>query len=54
MKVKNFKISPEFYDLQVDWDKRLKKEKDFFSRIFEENDIENVLDVSCGTGHHAQ
>lgn len=27
VKVKNFKLSPEFYDLQVDWDKRLKKEK---------------------------
>lgn len=54
MKVKNFNFSPELYDLQVNWPQRLKKEKDFFSRIFEENDIESVLDVGCGTGHHAQ
>ncbi|MBA7559338.1 class I SAM-dependent methyltransferase [Candidatus Atribacteria bacterium 1244-E10-H5-B2] len=54
VKVKNFKPGPEFYDLQVDWDKRLKKEKDFFSGIFEKKKIESVLDVGCGTGHHAQ
>jgi len=54
VKVKNFKISPEFYDLQMDWDKRLKKEKDFFSGIFEKNEIEIVLDVGCGTGHYGQ
>jgi ubiquinone/menaquinone biosynthesis C-methylase UbiE len=40
MKEDNFKLNPEFYDLQVNWDKRLDKEKDF--------------DMGCGTGHHAQ
>ena len=54
MKVKNFEFSPDLYDLQVNWPERLKKEKDFFSGIFKKNKIENVLDVGCGTGHHAE
>lgn len=54
MKEKNFKLSPEFYDLQVDWNKRLDKERDFFVDIFKKNNIESVLDIGCGTGHHAQ
>src|SRR4030042_1332918 len=54
MKEKNFKLSPEFYDLQVDWNKRLDKERDFFIDIFNKNNIESVLDIGCGTGHHSQ
>jgi len=54
MEEKNFKLGPEFYDLQVNWKERLNKEKDFFSKIFKENNIESVLDIGCGTGHHAQ
>jgi len=54
MKKKTFKLSPELYDLQVDWDKRLDKEKDFFIDVFKKNNIKNVLDIGCGTGHHAQ
>jgi len=34
MEEKNFKLGPEFYDLQVNWKERLLKEKDFFSKIF--------------------
>ncbi len=54
MKEKNFNFSPEFYDLQVNWKERLKKEKYFFSGVFKKNNIESVLDIGCGTGHHAQ
>lgn len=54
MREKSFELNPELYDLQVDWDKRIKKEKDFFSCVFKKNKIESVLDVGCGTGHHAQ
>jgi ubiquinone/menaquinone biosynthesis C-methylase UbiE len=54
MKKKDFYFSPEFYDLQVNWKERLKKEKDFFYEIFKKNNIESVLDIGCGTGHHAQ
>jgi len=52
--VRNLDFGPELYDLQVNWPERLKKEKDFFSGIFKKNKIESVLDVGCGTGHHAQ
>ncbi len=51
---KNFILSPEFYDLQVNWKERLKKEKDFFLKLFKEGSVKSVLDVGCGTGHHAQ
>ncbi len=54
MKEKNFNLAPEFYDLQVNWDRRLDKEKDFFIDIFNKNNIGSVLDIGCGTGHHAQ
>jgi glycine/sarcosine N-methyltransferase len=54
MKKKNFKLSPEIYDLQVNWDRRLDKERDFFVDIFRKNNIGKVLDIGCGTGHHAQ
>jgi len=54
MKVKNFEFSPDLYDLQVNWSERLKKEKDFFSGVFKKNKIESVLDIGCGTGHHAE
>ena len=33
MAVKNFHFTPEFYDLQVNWPERLKKEKDFLTGI---------------------
>ena len=54
MKNKNFEFSPDLYDLQVNWTERLKKEEDFFSRLFKDNRIESVLDIGCGTGHHAE
>jgi len=50
----NFEYSPELYDLQVNWSARLSKEKDFFVKLVKENNIKSVLDVGCGTGHHAQ
>lgn len=54
MKEKNFKLSPEFYDLQVDRNKRLDKERDFFIDIFKKKNIKSMLDLGCGTGHHSQ
>ncbi len=54
MKDKNFEFSPDLYDLQVNWTERLKKEKDFFLRIFKDNRIKSVLDIGCSTGHHAE
>jgi len=54
MAVKNFDFNPEFYDLQVNWDKRLEKEKEFFEDIIKKRKIKRMLDIGCGTGHHAQ
>jgi len=54
MATKNFNFNPEYYDLQVDWKKRFEKEKDFYDGIFSRTKISSVLDIGCGTGHHAE
>ena len=54
MTTKNFNFDPEYYNLQVDWDKRMEKEKYFFDGIFSNRKIKRVLEIGCGTGHHAQ
>ena len=42
------------YDVMVDWDKRLSRELPFLEAVFAEtHEIHRVLDVGCGTGHHA-
>jgi len=48
-----FEDNVELYDGLVDWSKRLTREGPFYRRLFEENGIGRVLDVACGTGHHA-
>ena len=50
----NFEYSPELYDLQVNWDARLSKERDFFIKLIKDRNVKSVLDIGCGTGHHAQ
>jgi glycine/sarcosine N-methyltransferase len=50
----NFFYDPELYDLQTNWSARLSKEKEFFREIISENNIKSILDIGCGTGHHAQ
>jgi ubiquinone/menaquinone biosynthesis C-methylase UbiE len=52
--ISNFEYTPELYDLQVNWSQRLPKERDFFIRIIKGRNIKSVLDIGCGTGHHAQ
>ena len=54
MATKNFDFNPQYYDLQVDWKKRFEKEKDFYDGIFSRTKISSVLDIGCGTGHHAE
>ncbi|MBU0638772.1 MAG: class I SAM-dependent methyltransferase [Planctomycetes bacterium] len=37
----------------VDWERRLANETPFYRRLFDEVGARRVLDVACGTGHHA-
>ncbi len=48
----NFNYDPELYDLQVNWQTRLSKEKEFFKNIFLKRDIKTIIDIGCGTAHH--
>jgi len=41
------------YDRFVDWEARLAHELPFFARLFDRHEVSRVLDVACGTGHHA-
>lgn len=41
------------YDLLVDWPNRLSNERGFFLRLFEQYAVQRIVDVACGTGHHA-
>ncbi len=50
----NFDYTPELYDLQVNWQQRLSKEKVFFEKIFQQRKVTNMLDIGCGTGRHAE
>lgn len=54
MATKNFNVDPQYYDLQVDWKKRMENERGFFENIFKSRKISRVLDIGCGTGHHAE
>ncbi|MHA2369993.1 MAG: class I SAM-dependent methyltransferase [Candidatus Hodarchaeales archaeon] len=49
----NFELDASFYDLLVDWDKRLKNELPFFRDLFGDGSSKNILDVACGSGKHA-
>ncbi len=42
------------YDIMVDWPVRLERERPFFTHLFEDAHAKRVLDVGCGTGHHAR
>ena len=43
----------ERYDLMVEWAGRLQRESPFFEAIFREVGARRVIDLGCGTGHHA-
>ncbi len=41
------------YEAMIDWPKRLANEEPLFHWIFDQVHARSVLDVACGTGHHA-
>ncbi|MBN1139464.1 MAG: class I SAM-dependent methyltransferase [Anaerolineae bacterium] len=41
------------YDRFVNWEGRLAHELPFLERLFADHGVRRVLDVACGTGHHA-
>ena len=43
----------DVYEATIDWPKRLGNEEPFYRWVFERVRASSVLDVACGTGHHA-
>jgi SAM-dependent methyltransferase len=43
----------EIYEALIDWPRRLSHEEPFYRRLFERVGVRRVVDVACGTGHHA-
>jgi len=41
------------YELLIDWPRRLSVEEPFYRQVFQSVGVKRVLDVACGTGHHA-
>jgi SAM-dependent methyltransferase len=41
------------YEALVNWPQRLAREEPFYRRLFAAHQVRDVLDVACGTGHHA-
>jgi SAM-dependent methyltransferase len=49
-----FDDDPMRYEVLVNWPRRLAHEEPFYRRWFESAGVSRVLDVACGTGHHAE
>jgi SAM-dependent methyltransferase len=43
----------EVFESIIDWPKRLAHEAPFYRRLFARIGVKSVIDVACGTGHHA-
>jgi SAM-dependent methyltransferase len=43
----------DYYEAMINWPNRLAHEGPFYRRLFASVEAERVLDVACGTGHHA-
>jgi SAM-dependent methyltransferase len=52
-KKSTFDAFQPYYEIMVDWDRRLEREAPFFQRVFQSVHARRVLDCACGTGRHA-
>jgi SAM-dependent methyltransferase len=43
----------DVYEALVNWPQRLAREEPFYRPLFAAHQVNRVLDVACGTGHHA-
>jgi SAM-dependent methyltransferase len=43
----------DVYEAMIDWPKRLAHERAFYRRLVERIGAKTLVDVACGTGHHA-
>ena len=48
-----FEDRSDCYEAMIDWPKRLAHEAPFYRRLLQSVAARRVLDVACGTGHHA-
>jgi SAM-dependent methyltransferase len=48
-----FESLTDYFEALVDWPRRLANETPFYRRFFDAIQARRVLDVACGTGHHA-
>jgi len=48
-----YKSPINYYELMIDWQKRLKREWNFLEKHFKENKVKSIMDVACGIGKHA-
>jgi SAM-dependent methyltransferase len=54
MSSSSFNDLVDFYEMLIDWPKRLANEGPFYRHWFNEVSAKRVLDVACGTGQHAK
>lgn len=48
-----FRDLADVYEALVDWPQRLAREEPFYRRLFAGRQVRRLVDVACGTGHHA-
>ncbi|MEI8373602.1 MAG: class I SAM-dependent methyltransferase [Planctomycetota bacterium] len=53
MPANTFDQLADVYEAMIDWPKRLAAEEPFYRRWFQQAGVKRVVDVACGTGHHA-
>ncbi len=53
MNTNTFNQLTHIYEAMIDWPKRLAAEEPFYRDWFQQVGVKRVVDVACGTGHHA-